>query len=197
MKSRILVVEDESIVRLDVSMMLKDAGYEVIGEAGDGEEAVEFVHHTQPDLLIMDIKMPKLDGLKASRIINKRFDIPILLLTAYSQRDFIEKAKEANIVGYIIKPVSEDRLIPAVEIALHQGKVAAEHRKKLEEASYKLEERKLVEKAKGLLMKRFSYTEETAFKKMRKLSMDRQVSLEKVARQVLKKYSSDPSKVDK
>ncbi|MEH7265335.1 response regulator, partial [Priestia megaterium] len=100
MTKRIMIVEDESIVRLDLSMMLSDNGYEIVGEAGDGEKAVELAFALKPDLIIMDIKMPKLNGLKASEIISNKYNIPILLLTAYSQREFIDKAKKANIVGY-------------------------------------------------------------------------------------------------
>ncbi|MEH7367353.1 response regulator, partial [Priestia megaterium] len=99
MTKRIMIVEDESIVRLDLSMMLSDNGYEIVGEAGDGEKAVELAFALKPDLIIMDIKMPKLNGLKASEIISNKYNIPILLLTAYSQREFIDKAKKANIVG--------------------------------------------------------------------------------------------------
>ncbi|MEH6842123.1 response regulator, partial [Priestia megaterium] len=99
MTKRIIIVEDESIVRLDLSMMLSDNGYEIVGEAGDGEKAVELAFALKPDLIIMDIKMPKLNGLKASEIISNKYNIPILLLTAYSQKEFIDKAKKANIVG--------------------------------------------------------------------------------------------------
>lgn len=107
MTKRIMIVEDESIVRLDLSMMLSDNGYEIVGEAGDGEKAVELAFALKPDLIIMDIKMPKLNGLKASEIISNKYNIPILLLTAYSQREFIDKAKKANIVGYLVKPIAE------------------------------------------------------------------------------------------
>ncbi|MES9793902.1 response regulator, partial [Priestia megaterium] len=111
MTKRIMIVEDESIVRLDLSMMLSDNGYEIVGEAGDGEKAVELAFALKPDLIIMDIKMPKLNGLKASEIISNKYNIPILLLTAYSQREFIDKAKKANIVGYLVKPIAESNLI--------------------------------------------------------------------------------------
>lgn len=190
MTKRIVLVEDESIVRMDVKMILQDEGYDVVGEAGDGERAIELVDKLQPDLIIMDIKMPKLNGLKASKIISQKYNIPILLLTAYSQKDFIDMAKEANIVGYVVKPVSSDRLIPSVEIALHQAEVSELYRHKVKEANEQLEERKLVEKAKGLLMERFQYSEEMAFKKMRKTSMNKQVPLKRVAKHVIKKYKS-------
>lgn len=189
MNKRVVLVEDESIVRMDVKMILEDAGYEVVGEAGHGEKAIEIVDQLKPDLIIMDIKMPKLNGLKASKVITQKYNIPILLLTAYSQKDFVDKAKEANIVGYIVKPVSSDRLIPSVEIALHQAEVSKQYEEKVKEADKRLKERKLVEKAKGVLMERFGYSEEVSFRKMRKMSMNKQVTLEKVAKHIIKKYS--------
>ncbi|MBH0229724.1 ANTAR domain-containing response regulator [Halobacillus yeomjeoni] len=190
MKKKILLVEDESIVRMDISLLLGDAGYDVVGEAGDGEKAIEMAHTLKPDLILMDIKMPKLNGLKASKIISNQYNIPILILTAYSQKEFIDKAKEANIMGYVIKPVSEDRLIPAVEIALHQGEVAEKRKKDIEQADQKLEQRKTIERAKGVLMDHFGYSEDVSFKKMRKISMNKQMTLETVAHKILKKYSS-------
>ncbi|ASN04336.1 ANTAR domain-containing response regulator [Virgibacillus necropolis] len=190
MKKRIVLVEDESIARMDISLTLQDAGYEVVGQAGNGEKAIEVVHECQPDLIIMDIKMPKLNGLKASKIISQKFNIPILLLTAYSQQDFIDKAKESNIVGYIVKPVSGDRLIPSIEIALHQSEVSNQYRKEIKEAKDHLNERKVIEKAKGILMERFNYSEENAFKKIRTISMNKQVTLGRVAKHIIKKYSS-------
>ncbi|ARI76309.1 ANTAR domain-containing response regulator [Halobacillus mangrovi] len=192
MSKRILLVEDESIVRMDIALLLQDAGFNIAGEAGDGEKAIELAHELEPDLIIMDIKMPKLDGLKASKIISQKYNIPILLLTAYSQQEFIEKAKEANIVGYIVKPISEDRLIPAVEIALHQGMVSERYRVQVKEADNRLKKRKVVERAKGLLMEHFGYSDEASYKKMREISMNKQMPLEKVALKILKKYSEPP-----
>ncbi|PWA13063.1 response regulator [Pueribacillus theae] len=190
MAKKILIVEDESIVRLDVSLMLKEAGYEVIGEANNGEKAIEMLHSLKPDLIIMDIKMPKLNGLKASEIISSKYNIPIVLLTAYSQREFVDKAKNANIFGYLVKPINESNLIPAVEIALKQAENANTYKEKLVELDSKLKSRKVVEKAKGILMDRFQLTEEDAHRKMRKISMDKQVPLDKIAKSILTKYSS-------
>ncbi|MED4017751.1 ANTAR domain-containing response regulator [Sutcliffiella cohnii] len=189
MAKRIMLVEDESIVRLDIAMMLKDAGFEVVAEAGDGEKAVELAYKLKPDLIIMDIKMPKLNGLKASEIIAK-FNIPIILLTAYSQREYIDKAKQANIFGYLVKPISEASLIPAVEIALKQAENTNAYKEKVEEMDEKLKNRKIVEKAKGILMEQFSMTEEVAYQKIRTLSMNKQVTLEKIAKQILVKYKA-------
>jgi response regulator NasT len=190
MKKRIMVVEDESIVRLDIAMMLKDAGFDVVAEAGDGEKAIELAYSLKPDLIIMDIKMPKLNGLKASEIISHKFHIPILLLTAYSQREYIDKAKQANILGYLVKPISETSLIPAVEIALKQAENTNAYKEKVQEMNNQLQNRKMVEKAKGILMQKFNLTEDAAFKKMRTISMNRQVTLEKVAKQIIVKYKT-------
>ncbi|PLS17300.1 response regulator [Bacillus sp. M6-12] len=191
MTKRLMVVEDESIVRLDIVMMLKDAGYDVVAEAGDGEKAVELAYTLKPDLVIMDIKMPKLNGLKASEIISNKFHIPILLVTAYSQRDYIDKAKQANILGYLVKPISEASLIPAVEIALKQAENASAYKEKVDEMHMELKIRKLVEKAKGLLMKKLDLSEDAAYNRMRKLSMNKQVPLETVAKQIISKYRQD------
>jgi two-component system, response regulator PdtaR len=190
LKKRIMLVEDESIVRLDVAMMLKDAGYEVIAEASDGEKAIELAFSLKPDLIIMDIKMPVLNGLKASEVISNKFDIPILLLTAYSQREFIDKAKKANILGYLVKPISEASLIPAVEIALKQAENTLVYKEKVKEMNEKLKNRKMIEIAKGILMKKFNFPEEVAYKKMQSISMNKQIKLETVAKHIIAKYKS-------
>ncbi|WP_423410392.1 ANTAR domain-containing response regulator [Heyndrickxia sp. MSNUG] len=190
MKKRIMVVEDESIVRLDVSLMLEDAGYSVVAQAGDGESAVEQAFAHKPDLIIMDIKMPKLNGLKASQIISNKMNTPILLLTAYSQKEFINKAKESNIYGYLVKPITEASLIPAVEIALQQAERSNEFREKINSMELKIKSRKIIERAKGLLMDKQNLSEDTAFQKMRKISMDKQVPLEKIAKRIILKYEA-------
>ncbi|MEK5443457.1 ANTAR domain-containing response regulator [Fredinandcohnia sp. FSL W7-1320] len=188
MKKRVLVVEDESITRMDIAMMLEDNGYEVIAQASNGEVALEKAFSLNPDLIIMDIKMPKLNGLKASEIISKKLHTPILILTAYSQREYIDKAKQANILGYLVKPITEASLIPAVEIALKQAENANSYREQVQNINKQLQERKVVEKAKGIIMKKFNVHEDDAFKKMRKISMNKQVTLEKVAKHIILKY---------
>lgn len=197
MKKRIMVVEDESIVRLDVSLMLEDAGYSVVAQAGDGESAVEQAFAHKPDLIIMDIKMPKLNGLKASQIISNKMNIPILLLTAYSQKEFINKAKESNIYGYLVKPITEASLIPAVEIALKQAERSDEFREKINSMELKIKSRKIIERAKGLLMDRQNLSEDIAFQKMRKISMDKQVPLENIAKRIILKYEAKESTPNK
>ncbi|AMM94794.1 Fis family transcriptional regulator [Peribacillus simplex] len=187
MVKRILVVEDESIVLLDITIMLKDAGFDVVGHARDGEKAIELAHSLQPDLVLMDIKMPKMNGLKASEVISNTFQIPVLLLTAFSQREYIDEAKRANIVGYLVKPITEADLIPAVEIALLQAANAKKYQERNAQLDETLANRKVIEKAKGIIMKRKNVSEETAYKKLRKLSMDKQLSMETVARLIVTK----------
>lgn len=189
MSKRIVVVEDETIMKLDIIYMLEDAGFEVVGQAGDGEKAIELVHTLKPDLVIMDIKMPKLNGLKSSEVITKRFQTPVLLLTAYSQKEYIHLAKKANIVGYLVKPISEANLIPAVEIALLQAENAKRYQGKLAELNESLQNRKIIERAKGIIMEKKQVTEEIAYHKLRKLSMNKQVPIEKIAKRIVVKHS--------
>lgn len=188
--NKIMVVEDESIVRLDIVETLKEAQYNVVAAVGNGEKAIEYTEKTQPDLIIMDIKMPKLDGLKASKIISKRYDIPILILTAYSQSEFVQEAKQSNIVGYIIKPISESQLLPAVEIAMAQSKQMRNLKKQVTESYEAIEQRKQVEKAKGLLMHSQNISEEAAYKKLRKLSMNHHTNIQQIAIKVIEQLGS-------
>ncbi|WP_349729876.1 ANTAR domain-containing response regulator [Peribacillus frigoritolerans] len=185
MVKRILVVEDESIVLLDITIMLKDAGFDVVGHARNGEKAIELAHALQPDLVLMDIKMPKMNGLKASDVISNTFQIPVLLLTAFSQREYIDEAKRANIVGYLVKPITEANLIPAVEIALQQAANTKKHQERNAQLDETLTNRKVIEKAKGIIMKRKNVTEEIAYNKLRRLSMDKQLSMVTVARRII------------
>lgn len=188
---RILIVDDESIVRMDLAAMLEEQGYDVVGEAGNGEEAIERAIRLVPDLIMMDIKMPVMDGLKASTILSKKLDVPILLLTAYSQQTFVERAKVRTITGYLVKPIAESQLIPAVEMALHQGEIQRSLIEESASANRKLHERKQIEQAKGILMKHSGCSEEDAYAKMRRISMEKQVPLVKVAHHVLKKADRD------
>lgn len=188
--NKIMVVEDEAIVRLDLVETLKEAQYNVVAAVGNGEKAIEYTEKQQPDLIIMDIKMPKLDGLKASKIISKRHDIPILILTAYSQSEFVQEAKQSNIVGYIIKPISESQLLPAVEIAMAQSEQMRNLKQRVTESYEAIEQRKQVEKAKGLLMHRQNISEEAAYKKLRKLSMNHHTNIQQIAIKVIEQLGS-------
>lgn len=184
-KYRLMVVEDESILRMDIKEMLIEAGYEVVSEANSGDKAIELAALHKPDLIIMDIKMPKMNGIKASRIIYQTFQIPSLLLTAYSERDLVEEAKNAHILGYLVKPVSERDLLPAAEIALAQAnrlKALANDIKKMEE---KIQDQKVIQRAKGILMEVYQVHEEQAFKMLRSYSMNHGKTMKAVADSIL------------
>lgn len=184
--TRIMVVDDESILRMDIKEMLTEAGYEVVGEANSGDKAIELAAQLLPDLIVMDVKMPKMDGIKASRIIQQSFRIPVLLLTAYNQSDLVEKAKNAHIVGYLVKPVSERDLIPAVEIALGQAarmQTLLNDIKKMEE---KIEDQKTMQRAKGILMDVYHLSEDQAFKMLRSHSMTHRKTMKEVADYIIR-----------
>lgn len=144
MKKRILIAEDEPIIRLDLKMMLLNNGFEVVGVTGDGDRAIELAFKLKPDLVLMDIEMPKLNGLKASEVIGRQLDIPVLLITAYSQKEIIEKSRQDNILGYLIKPVSEANLIPAMMIALQQAKRTQTIKQSLQLTQEQIQKRKMV-----------------------------------------------------
>jgi two-component system, response regulator PdtaR len=181
----IVVVDDDPIIRMDIREMLEGEGYVVSGEAKNGEEAIEIVARLKPDLVIMDVKMPVMNGIKASQIIRKLHDTSILLLTAYSQRELVQDAREAGVAAYLVKPVSEEDLIPAVEIALSQKEKIESLKKDLEQLKQSMDERKQVEKAKGAVMKAFTLEEDEAYKQMRSASMAARIPLSKLAERIL------------
>lgn len=179
---KILVVDDEPIIRLDIRDMLEQAGYEVVGEAGDGFEAIQMAQEYQPDVVIMDIKMPLLDGLTASkRIMAEDLTSGIILLTAFSDAKFIEKAKDFGALGYLIKPLNEGALIPMVELSLAKGEQFKKMSQEIKKLNKKLTDRKIIEKAKGKLMSREKLSEEEAYQKMRSISMEKRVPMIEIA----------------
>ncbi|WP_429795396.1 ANTAR domain-containing response regulator [Brevibacillus choshinensis] len=182
---KIMVVDDEPIIRMDLREMLENEGYLVVAEAKNGEEAVEQAHRHKPDLIIMDVKMPVLNGIKASGIIRSFSDSSILLLTAYSQKELVQDARKAGVTAYLVKPVSEDDLIPAVEIALSQKEKVVALKKDIHTLKQKIEDRKAVEKAKGKLMSSLSLEEEAAYKWLQQVSMQRRMPLAKLAEEIL------------
>ncbi|MFB6362949.1 ANTAR domain-containing response regulator [Paenibacillus elgii] len=188
MKNSIVVVDDDPIIRMDIREMLEEEGYAVAGEAKNGEEAIELVAALKPDLVIMDVKMPVMNGIKASRIIRNLHDTEtsVLLLTAYSQKELVQDARSAGVAAYLVKPVSEEDLIPAVEIALSQKERIDSLKKDLEQLKQSIEERKRIEKAKGIVMKSFDLDEEEAYRKMRAVSMAESMPLIKLADGILK-----------
>lgn len=182
---RIVVVDDEPITRLDVKEMLQEEGFQVVAEGSNGEEAIRLAHRWQPDLVIMDIKMPLMDGLKSARILQQSSSCAVLLLTAFSQNDLVKRAMDAGVISYLVKPVTEENLIPAVRIALHQHRVRLSLQQELADARRKLEERKWIEKAKGRLMERERRTEREAFESLRKQSMAQGIPMAELAKRLL------------
>ncbi|WP_082693141.1 ANTAR domain-containing response regulator [Bacillus sp. FJAT-29814] len=185
MTYRIMIVDDDPITRMDLREMLKEEGYQVIKECKNGEEAVKHSVALEPDLIIMDVKMPILNGIKAAKIIRQKSNAAILLLTAYSQRELIEDAKESGVIAYLVKPVTEADLIPAIEIALSQKKQFECLSRDLQTLKQKLTERRQVEKAKGKLMNAMMLSEEAAYRKIREYSMKNRMSLGMVAELIL------------
>ncbi|NLY47268.1 MAG: response regulator [Tissierella sp.] len=183
MRGRIVIIDDEPITRLDIKEILEDANYEVVGEASDGFEAISVCSNVLPDLVIMDIKMPLLDGLSAAKkIVEDGTTSGIILLTAYNDNEYIDKAKAFGALGYLVKPLDERSLIPMVELAISKGKETDNLKRELERLSKELEERKIIERAKGALMERESLSENDAYKKLRDISMQRRIPLVEVAK---------------
>ncbi|MCS7464602.1 response regulator [Paenibacillus doosanensis] len=185
MKNGIVVVDDDPIIRMDICEMLEEEGYTLAGEAKNGEEAVELVARVKPDLVIMDVKMPVMNGIKAARIIRSMQDTSVLLLTAYSQRELVRDARDAGVAAYLVKPVSEEDLIPAVEIALSQKRRIDSLKQDLERLKQSAEDRKAIEKAKGLLMKAYALEEEEAYRRMREASMSARMPMGRLAELIL------------
>ena len=181
---RVVVAEDESLIRIDIVETLRDQGFDVVGEAGDGNKAVELAFDLKPDLMVMDIKMPDLDGLSAAEKISE-LKIPVVLLTAFSQQELVTRAAEVGAMAFLVKPFSPQDLLPAIEIALsrHLQLVALEA--EVTDLGERLETRKLVERAKGVLSEKMKLTEPEAFRWIQKASMDRRLSMADVARTVL------------
>jgi response regulator NasT len=181
---RVIVAEDESLIRMDIVETLRDQGFAVVGEAGDGNKAVELAFELKPDLMVMDIKMPDLDGLSAAEKIAE-LKIPVVLLTAFSQQELVTRAAEVGAMAFLVKPFSPQDLLPAIEIALsrHSQLIALEA--EVADLGERLETRKLVERAKGVLSEKMKLTEPEAFRWIQKASMDRRLSMADVSKTVL------------
>jgi response regulator NasT len=186
MRKRIVIADDEPITRMDVAEMLEEAGSDVVGKASDGFDAVEMCKKTKPDLVILDVKMPLLDGLMAAKIINEEnLAGGIVLLTAYSGQEFVEKAKNVGVLSYLVKPVTKQALLPAVEIAIHKGKEIVDIKKAHQKTSERLESRIIIDRAKSILMSRDQMTEEDAYNYIRKMSMDKRCTMKDIANIIL------------
>lgn len=188
---RVVVAEDEALIRLDLVEMLTEAGYEVVGQAGDGEAAIEITEKEKPDLVVMDVKMPKLDGISAAeRIANQRI-APVVILTAFSQKDLVERARDAGAMAYLTKPFTIDDLMPAIEIAVSRFQEIKQLDVEVTDLQEQLKARKMIEKAKGILMKNLSITEPEAFKWMQKTAMDKRRSMTDVAQLVMDEFEKN------
>lgn len=182
---RVLIAEDEALIRLDLAEMLKEEGYEVVGQAGDGQEAVELADSLKPDLVIMDVKMPRRDGIDAASEIASKRIAPIVVLTAFSQRELVERARDAGAMAYLVKPFSATDLVPAIEVAVSRFNELTELEREVATLSERLETRKLVERAKGLLQANQGMTEPEAFRWIQRAAMDRRTTMKRVAEVVL------------
>ncbi|MBU6335320.1 MAG: response regulator [Chloroflexi bacterium] len=182
---RLVIADDESIIRMNLKETLIGLGYLVVGEAGDGVSVINLARELRPDLVIMDIKMPKLDGIQAARSLTEEKIAPVLLLTAYSDRDLVDRAREAGVVNYIVKPFREAELLPAIEIALARYAEFREMDRQVGDLRETLETRKLVERAKGVLMDTQGLKEQEAFRRIQQLSMNTRKSMREVAQAIL------------
>ena len=182
---RVLVAEDEALIRLDLVEMLREEGYQVVGEAGDGEEAVRLAGELRPDLVILDVKMPKMDGIEAASVIAKDRIAPVVILTAFSQRDLVERARDAGAMAYLVKPFAKRDLVPAVELAMSRFSELQALENEVASLTDRLETRKVIERAKGLLMSAQNMTEPEAFRWIQRTAMDRRTTMKAVAEAVV------------
>ena len=178
---RILVAEDEAIIRLDLAEMLGEAGYDVVGQASNGEQAVEMATALRPDLVIMDVKMPVLDGISAAEQIGKERICPVVMLTAFSQTELVERARDAGVMAYIVKPFTATDVVPAIDIALSRWGELKELESEVADLGERLETRKAVDRAKGVLMTKLKISESEAFRWIQKTAMDRRMGMREVA----------------
>jgi AmiR/NasT family two-component response regulator len=185
---RIIVAEDEAIIRMDLIEMLREAGYNVIGEAANGREAISLARHLKPDLAILDVKMPEIDGISAAELIVNEKLAAVLMLTAFSQRELVERARDAGAMAYLVKPFSIGDLTPAIEMALGRYAQIQALEAEVGELGERLEARKLVDRAKGVLMANLGITEPEAFKWIQKAAMDQRSSMSAVSEGVLAHY---------
>ena len=182
---RLVIADDESIIRMNLRETLVGLGYLVVGDAGDGVSAIHLARELRPDLVIMDIKMPKLDGIQAAKVLTEEKIAPVLLLTAYSDRELVDRARDAGVVNYIVKPFREAELLPAIEIALARFAEFSAMDKELGDLKETMETRKLVERAKGALMDTQGLKEQDAFRKIQQLSMNTRKSMREIAQAIL------------
>ena len=187
---RVLIAEDEALIRLDLAEMLAEEGFEVVGQAADGEQAVAMATELKPDLVILDVKMPRKDGIEAAGEIVADQIAPVVILTAFSQRDLIERARDAGAMAYLVKPFSKADLLPAIELAVARYAETVALRVEVADITQRLEARKVIDRAKGLLMTHQKMTEPEAFRWIQRTAMDRRTSMQAVASAVLEGLSA-------
>lgn len=183
---RVLIVDDESLIRMDLRDIIESCGHEVVAEGTNGVEALVLCKKHKPDIILMDVKMPELDGIEAARQIGFHHEAPVVLLTSYSQQDLIDKARESGVYGYLIKPVWEEQLVPTLEMALGRYKSDAQLREKMAELEQSLEDRKIIQKGTGILMELYSISEVEAYNRIRTLSMNKQISIIETCNLIIK-----------
>ncbi len=184
-KPAVLVAEDEALIRLDLVELLTEEGYEVVGEAGDGEEAVKLARELEPDLVIMDVKMPKMDGITAAEMIAEERIAPVVMLTAFSQRDLVERARDAGAMAYVVKPFDASDVVPAIEIAIGRFAEIRAVEEEVADLEERLASRKAVDQAKGMLQEGLGLSEPEAFRWIQKTAMDLRISMREVAEKVI------------
>jgi two-component system, response regulator PdtaR len=184
-RRRVVIAEDEALIRLDLAEMLAEEGYDVVGQAGDGESAVALAEEHRPDLVVLDVKMPRLDGISAAERIARQRIAPVVILTAFSQRELVERARDAGAMAYLVKPFSRNDLVPAIEMAVSRFTELAELEQEVSTLTERLEVRKLVDRAKGVLQESLAVTEPEAFRWIQKTAMDLRLSMRDVAQGVI------------
>ena len=186
---RIIIADDEPIIRLDLRKTLENMGHQVVGEAGDGVKAVDLARELKPDIIILDIKMPEMDGIEAAKIITTEGVAPVLLLTAYSQKDLVDRAKDAGVFAYLVKPFKEADLLPAMEIAISRYEEFVELENEVTDLENKLDTRKAVDRAKGILMDQYGLKEQEAFRRIQVQSMNTRKSMREIADAIIIAHS--------
>ena len=181
----VVIAEDETLIRMDLAEMLTEEGYDVVGQAGDGARAIELAEEHRPDLVILDVKMPVLDGIAAAEAIAGKRIAPVVILTAFSQRDLVERARDAGAMAYLVKPFTQSDLVPAVEMALSRFTELAQLESEVQDLQERLETRKAVDRAKGVLQEKLQLSEPEAFRWIQKTAMDLRLSMREVAEGVV------------
>lgn len=184
-RTRVIIADDESLIRMDLREMLTNLGYLVVGEAGDGRSAVNLARELRPDIVIMDVKMPDMDGIEAARLLTEERIAPVLLLSAYSQQELVQRARQAGVAGYLVKPFRESELTPSIEVVLARFSEFRALEREVASLTDALETRKLVDRAKGILMDTQGLNENDAFRRIQKMSMNNRKSMRSVAEAII------------